>query len=72
MSRKKQQHGKGTGGLFGSNASGIENNYNEGMEIDEHSDICFDSDEESAKESHSLTIILIDEGECVCVLHILA
>ena len=72
MSRKKQQHGKGTGGLFGSNASGIENNYNEGLEIDEHSDICFDSDEESAKESHSLTIILIDEGECVCVLHILA
>ena len=65
VSRKKQQHGKGTGDLFVSNASGIENNYNEDMEIDEHSDICFDSDEESAKESHSLTIILIDEGECV-------
>jgi hypothetical protein len=66
MSRKKQQNGMGMGGIFGSNVSGIEKNYDEDMAIDEHSDICFDSDEESAEESHSLTIILIDEGERVC------
>ncbi len=50
MSKKKQQQG----------------NYDKNMEIDEHSDNCFESDEESAKECHSLTIILIDEGACVC------
>jgi len=70
MSKKKTQSEKG-GGFFG----------NEDTTNDlEDSDDYFDSDEESVRESHSLTIILIDEGEyyfCTscscphCQLHIL-
>ena len=54
MSKKKTQSEKGGGSFFG----------NEDMTNDlEDSDDYFDSDEESVRESHSLTIILIDEGE---------
>ena len=54
MSKKKTQNEKEGGGFFG----------NEDTTNDlEDSDDYFDSDEESVRESQSLTIILIDEGE---------
>jgi len=61
MSKKKTQSEKGGGGFFG----------NEDTTNDlEDSDDYFDSDEESVRESHSLTIILIDEGEYYLGVHL--
>jgi hypothetical protein len=62
-SKKRQGLGKGDNDVFGSNA----NAGTVADEFDEDSDRWYESsdDEESVKESHSLTIILIDEGETV-------
>ncbi len=62
MSRKRQGLGKGYNDFFGNNAdAGTATD-----ELDEDSDRWYESsDEESVKESHSLTIIMIDEGETV-------
>ena len=62
-SKKRQGLGKGDNDFFGSNA----NAGTVADEFDEDSDRWYESsdDEESVKESHSLTIILIDEGETV-------
>ncbi len=62
MSRKRQGLGKGDNDFFGNNA-------NAGTfadELDEDSDRWYESsDEESVKESHSLAVIMIDEGETI-------
>ena len=61
VSKKKQQC-MSTGRFFARNASGIENNYEDDIEDDAKVSY-LESDEESEMESHSLSIILIDEGE---------
>ena len=59
MSKKKKVGKKGTNTFFGGNGNGATADDSE--DDLEDSDSCFESDEESVKESHSLTIILIDE-----------
>lgn len=67
MSKKRRGLGKGDNDFFGNNA----NAGTAADEFDEDSDRWYESsDEESVQESHSLTIILIDEGETAFRVHI--
>ena len=65
MSKKKKTGGGGGNALFGKKTAVEESDDENGRFFDESSD-----EEESVRESHSLTVILIDEGEsCTIYFH---